>query len=333
MEQVLEKTLNLFDVGCLVNLRIGTWSGRKMLTRKDMVEMGINPESLPDDIVNLGRKLLVPKDELAKITKIEQKARKYLTKWSVPFGLANSHFVPIKKIQEVETILSDLRIEFNDLIDSFISRFAEIKDKIRQEHGDFWNKCLRQYYPSSPDQLKARFYFDWHLFRIAGMDAIQETNVNELLINEELKAEMKDEKSKEMRNTMQQEVQQFVQGYVDTMRNETIEFCNLVDARVNGSLYKDETEPKKLTARSLSYFKTYVDKFKTMNIFGDDEIEQLLTDLQSEFLYSEAAPKDLDDNQVKNSLSQALASIRKAAQDQGEKTSKFMNSLKRKIVI
>jgi len=300
-----------------------------MLTRKDMVEMGINPDSLPDDIVNLGRKLLVPKDELAKITKIEQKARKYLTKWSVPFGLANSHFVPIKKVQEVETVLSDLRIEFNDLIDSFIARFAEIKDKIRQEHGDFWDKCLRQYYPASPDKLKARFYFDWHLFKIAGMDAIQETDVNELLANEELK----DEKVNEIRNTMQQEVQKFVQEYVSTMRNETIEFCNLVDARVNGTLYKGETEPKKLTARSLSYFKGYVDKFKTMNIFGDDQIQKLLTDLQSEFLFSEAVPKDLDDNHVKNSLSQALSSIRKAAQDQGEKTSQFMNSLKRKIVI
>ncbi len=328
MEQVCDKTVNLFDVGCLVNLNVGAWSGRKMLTRADMVEMKTNPDLLPEDIVNLGRKLLVPRSELAKITKIEQKARKALAQWSVPFGIANSHFVPIKKVNEVEKVLSELRDDFNALVKSFIERFSEMKNSVREKHGDFWHRCLQQHYPSSPEKLRSKFYFEWHLFKIAGMDSIQETDINELMANEQVKQE----KINELRKTMKQEVEDFTQDYVQTMRKETIEFCNLVEARVNGTIYKDEQEAKKLTARSLTYFKKYIDKFSTMNVFEDHEVEKLLNNLKEQFLDGDVTPGDLDNNNVKNSLSQALSSIRKVAQ-QDEQKSEFLNSLKRNIVI
>jgi len=39
-----QDTINLFEVGCLVNLKIKMWSGRKMLTRADLVRVGYDPE-------------------------------------------------------------------------------------------------------------------------------------------------------------------------------------------------------------------------------------------------------------------------------------------------
>src|SRR6187549_1730037 len=95
------ETINLFDLGCLVSLKIGAWSGRRMVSRADLVSVGIDPNALPSDLVNYGRKLLVSKEEIQAINKTEQRARYYLSQYSVPFGIANSFFVPMKLIPDV----------------------------------------------------------------------------------------------------------------------------------------------------------------------------------------------------------------------------------------
>jgi hypothetical protein len=56
---IMTKDINLFDLGCLVQVSIGMWSARKMLTKEDLRRVGVAPEGVPDDICNLSRKLLV----------------------------------------------------------------------------------------------------------------------------------------------------------------------------------------------------------------------------------------------------------------------------------
>ncbi len=145
--------IKLFEVGCLVNLKVHMWSGRKMLTRADLVKVGYDPDQLPEDIVNLGRKLMVPKEELQALTRIEQRARKALERWSVPFGIASAHFVPNKMLPTVEQQIKGLREEFFTVADSFISRFDDLTQAVRKAHPDFWEKCLKGQYPTSPKLL------------------------------------------------------------------------------------------------------------------------------------------------------------------------------------
>lgn len=304
-----DQTIQLFSVGCLINLNIGTWSGRKLCTAGDYKKMGLDLDKLPPDLVNLGRKLLVEKTELQVMTKIEQRARSYLSNWSVPFGAVNGHFVPITILPSVEAHLKELREEFFERVDSFVSRFDDMKKAVQEKYGEFWNKCLKNHYPSNPALLREKFKFDWFIF------------------------EIKEASKDKSRQKMQEQIGSFVEQYVNAMRSETIEFCELMTARINGQTYKDEEKPKELTPRSLSMFKKYVDRFKQMNIFGDQEIETMLTEFSGQFMDVGTVPGDLDSADIKKGITKTLETIRKKATSQGEEGSKFIKSLKRKVVI
>lgn len=327
MTEQKQETINLFDVGVLVNLRVRTWSGRKMITRADLIKIGYNPDKLPKEICNLGRKLLVPKLEIQKLTQLEQLARKSLRRWSVPFGISNSHFVPTNILPTVEQQIEGLKKEFFTRVDSFISRFDDLIRIVKEDHPDFWNKCLKGHYPNNPKALRERFQFDWYTFRIAGIDSIEETTVEELIAGQQIQ----NEKKHELRQKMQTEVGKFVEDYVKSMRSETIRFCDLMSARINGKLYEDETEIKKLTAKSIACFRNYVDRFHSMNIFDDKEIERMLNEFRDNFLESGISTKDFESATVKDSVTKCLESIRSKAETDGDNCSKFIGELKRRV--
>lgn len=329
MTKTLEKpqldndTINLFDVGCLVNLSIGSWSGRKMLSKADYISMGLDPDKLPSDLANLGRKLLVTKSEIQRFSHLEQRARKYLSRWSVPFSAVGSHFVPIKMLGEVQSSLEEIQKEFFVAVDSFISRFGDIREEVQEKYKDFWDKCLKNCYPSTPEALRRYFRFEWHFYKIAGLNAIQESTITDIQASEEVKKE----KVSALRSKMSEEVSSFAKEYVDAMRAETIKFCDLMSARINGKPFGDEEEPKQLTPRSLAMFKNYVDRFKNMNIFGDNEIQKMLEEFRTNFFDLGVTPKDLDNDQMKQSITTSLSKIRNLAKEEGS------SILKRKIVI
>lgn len=312
-----QETINLFQLGCLVNLKVRHWGGRKMLTRQDMLNVGLDPDKLPSDIVGLGRKLLVSKTELDVINRLEQRARNCLEKWSVPFGAISCHFIPNNMIETVEAQLQEIKDEYEKTVDSFIVRFSDIKDKMKEDHPEFWDKCLKHCYPPTPELLRSKYSLDWFKFRVSGIDSKEVTT----------------EELSELRSQMQQEVGKFVEDYVQTMRGETVQFCELMSARLNGQPYGDEEEPRKLAGRAISSYKKYVDRFKNMNIFGDSEIEKMLEDFRQNFLGSEVTTNDFDSAAVKHTATAALTAIRKLAADEGEEASKFVNQLKRKIII
>lgn len=324
-----QDTINLFDVGCLVNLKIRMWSARKMLTRADLVRVGYDPDQLPEDVVNLGRKLMVPKSELQALTQIEQRARKALERWSVPFGIANAHFVPATMLPTVEQQIKELRKEFFARVDSFISRFDDLTEKVKTAHPEFWNKCLKGNYPTNPKSLRERFQFDWYIFKIAGMGSIEETTVEDVVAKQKVLGE----RENELRRQMQSEVGEFVGEYVTSMRDETVRFCDLMAARINGKPFDEETDSKKLTPKSISCFRNYVDRFRQMNIFGDGEVEKMLSEFRDTFLDSGVAPQDFENATVKTSVSKALETIRKKAAAEGQSGSKFIGELKRRITI
>jgi hypothetical protein len=329
-EPILEKdTICLFDVGCLVNLKIKMWSGRKMLTKTDLIELGYDPDKLPDDIVNLGRKLIVPKEELQVLAQIEKRARKALEKWSVPFGIASAHFIPSHMLPTVEGQIKDLKEEFFVRVDSFITRFDDLVATIRKAHPDFWDKCIKGNYPANPSELRKYFQFDWYTFKIAGINVIEETNVEDIIAQQKVQSE----KQQEIRNQMQAEVGVFVGEYVSSMRKETIQFCDFMTARINGEPFGEEEDSKKLTAKTFSCFRTYVDRFKQMNIFGDDEIEKMLSEFKDTFLSPGTTNQDFDSEAIKTSVSKTLDAIREKADTEGSSGSKFIGELTRKVII
>jgi len=314
----MPEEIKLFDLGCLINLKIGYWSARKMVSRADLISVGLDPDALPKDLVNYGRKLLVSKNEIQAISKVEQRARSYLAKYSAPFEAANCFFVPNKMIPDLEHNLKCFRKDFFDVVDSFISRFNDLKDEVKKQHPEFFEKCLRQFYPSTAESLRSRFYFEWHMFTISNINSIQQTSSEEI--------ELKREK-------LQKEANKFAENYIQTMRKEVVDFCTLMECRVNGKIYGDESDPKQLTGRSLAFFRKYVTKFRNMNIFGDNEIEKMLIEFQNNYLDLGVTSKSFDSAAMKTAVSLSLSSIRKQASLEEGGGSQFINSLKRKVII
>jgi hypothetical protein len=316
------ETINLFDVGCLVSLKIGAWSGRRMISRADLVSVGIDPSALPTELVNYGRKLLVSKSEIQAITKTEQRARYYLSQYSVPFGIANAFFVPNSLIPDVEHNLKEYKKEFFQTVDSFIVRFNDLKQQVKDKHPEFFEKCLKKFYPETPESLRSRFYFDWHLFKISGINSIENTSSEEI-----------SEKNKIIKEKMQKEANLFVTEYVEGMRSEVIRFCDLIKCRIDGTPYGEETEAKKLSPKTLTSFRKYIEKFKMLNIFGDSEIDTLLNQFKDQFLDAEFNGKTLESGALQQAILSSTSIIRKAASMENEATSQFIKSLKRKVVI
>lgn len=320
--------VNLFDLGSLMQITIGTWSGRKKLTRADLSRCGINPDGLPEDIISLGRKLLVPKDELLKFNQIEQQARGYLARWSISFGIARSQFVPVDLIPEVEAKLDEFQQQFYSLVDSFIERFEQMVQTVKDAHPEFWAKCLKPHYPSTPEKLRAKFRFQWFTFKVGGLNDLGIGVKAAKAISAVAK---QGEREIMMRKKMKEEVNRFVDEAVSVMRERTVDFVELVTARVNGTTYKDEKKPKKFTARTLGCFRKFVDRFKALNIFGDDKVEQMLDELRTNFLDPAESPKDLTNEGMKKALNQHLETLRALAAAENGERSQFIGLAQRRI--
>lgn len=326
---IMTKDINLFELGCLVQISIGMWSARKMLTKEDLRRVGVDPEGVPDGICNLGRKLLVPKEEIAKFTQIEQQARSYLANWSFQFGIGSAYFVPAPKLPEVQAKLDSLKEQYNQIADQFIGRFNELKSTIQSTHPEFWEKCLRHHYPKSASKLRDRFYFRFFVFRVAGLGETEEMSIEEAVAMHSAVQE----RSRMLKQQMAEEVGKFVEQAVGTLRQETVKFCDLVMARVNGQALEGEEQPKKLTGRSLACFRKYVDWFRQMNLFGDDQIESMLDDFKSTYLDPFSSPTDLQTAQMQQAITNKMSEIRKLAAAENGEMSSFIRMAKRRVQI
>jgi hypothetical protein len=323
----MTKDINLFDLGCLVQVSVGMWSARKMLTKADLKKVGVDPRGVPDDLCNLGRKILVPKEEVAKFTSIEQQARSFLSRWAFQFGIGSAYFVPATALPDVQERLEDLKSQYAQAVDSFLGRFEQMKEVIQARHPEFWSRCLRPHYPRDAASLRERFYFKYFVFKVAGLGETQEMSVEEAMTTHAAVQE----RTRLLKEQMSHEVGEFVEQAVGTLRSETVRFCDLVVARVNGTALEGEEEPKKLTGRSLICFKRYVEWFQQMNLFGDDQIESMLADFRSTYLDPFSSPANLQTPVMQQQITERMAEIRKLAAAESGEMSPFIRMAKRRI--
>lgn len=314
------RPIKLFECGVLIQLGISFWSMRAMLTRDDYRRVGINPDKLPKDLVNLGRKLLVPKEIADDFISLDHAARNFLGDWSVTFGISNTHFVPFSKLQAVTDRLEAYKAEFNDLVADMVANYDKYREEMRTKHPDFWEKCLKAAYPDKAT-IRSRYRFQWFMFQIGGA-TLSETSSAEAVA-----------RSKVMQEQLQEQAQSFVEDYVVAMRREVQKFCGLMKARMNGEPFEDEGEAKRMTARTITALQKYVLQFKEMNIFGDNDVQKMLDEFNAQYLSTAVGKEDFQDPKILATANEALAAISAKAATEGEPLSQFIGSVKRRVVI
>ena len=138
---------DIFTDGVLIDLNIGFWLARAGNTTSDLsIE-----EKVPDFVVGLGTKRLVPKDLYDSWVQIIAAARYAVRKDSFVFPLGETCFVPVDRLPAIEARLLELQKEFFSARDYLERHFSTIRDEYISKQPAKHRDNLRAIYPSSEE--------------------------------------------------------------------------------------------------------------------------------------------------------------------------------------
>jgi len=254
--------INLYKLGMLFVIRCRYWSCR---AGNDPQDLELTPDRIDARaIASFGTKDLLDPDQTRKVfQQIEKKARHILEKHSRPFAAANAHFVPWTHVQAVIEQLEALRHEFDAAAEQFLADYPTLRAAWQNAHPEIPDAC----YPL-PFDLPGRFGLSWHAFKVTGAPELTPVEDIELALEER---RLRDEQTKQMEVNLRRECQEFVEQYVVGFRKEVAAFCDQVIEQ------KGQVHGKTLNA-----IRDRIDKFHSMNIFGDTDAATRLARLKEQ---------------------------------------------------
>jgi len=167
---------NLFLTCSVYRLRVSISGMTKKLRPQDL---GLDPEEIQSkDLITLGSKRLIPKEEIEKLIKIRYRAYKAIESNSMKFTFGS--FVPRSRKDYLDGKLQGYKQEFDSAIQDIGNRYEEI----RQDMMNRWNSEMisiadkngkdqefifmvmsRIEQAFKPwDQVKDKFHFDWNIY-------------------------------------------------------------------------------------------------------------------------------------------------------------------------
>ena len=303
--------INLYKLGMLFVVKCRYWSCR---AGNDPDELELSQDRITAKaLASFGTKdLLDPEKTRKRFQALEKKARHTLEKHSRPFAAANSHFVPWTKIETVIEQLQALQAEFDQAVRQFLADYPTLRSEWQAQHPEIPNAC----YPL-PMALPDKFGLSWHAFKVTGSP--------ELTAVEDIEMELEQRRARDeqvllMEANLKRECQQFVEQYVLGFRNEVGEFCDQVISA------KGQVHGKTLTA-----IRDRIDRFHTMNVFGDADAATKLTKLKQQI--AGVTGQDLAQQpDVASKLSRACQSLKNHILDP-DAVSQLTGRLKRRVVL
>lgn len=306
-----EKPINLFQLGALFVIRASYWSCR---AGNEAEEFNLSPTEVESRaIASFGSKDLVDPDKGRKVfQQIEKRARHQLDKYSRPFPAAAAHFVPWDHVPALIDALQELKAEFDAAAETFLTQYPALRADWQAAHSDVPDAA----YPSVVE-LRKRFAFIWHTFKVAGAgSATQVDDVEAELAQRKLRAEQ----LATMKANLQTECEEFTAEYVLAFRKEVAEFCDQVIA-ANGQVH----------GKTLQAIRRRIDHFHAMNVFNDTDTAAQLSELKTQFFG--VTGEDLAEQPaLAEKLSQACALLKQEVLDPSS-VSALTGRLKRRVVV
>jgi len=202
---------NLFEKGMLISLRMGSYAGRKKMSREQL-------EGLPVEIVRGVHDLFDKdfKELLGEMDNFDLEVRHKIRNNSIPFPIHGIFFIPLQKIDNLINWLDDKKIERKEITEKIINNYDEAIQIFAQNYPMYYEKS-KQYYPTK-NALSARFYFNYQFIKIAAPDE------NSVLSSEQYREEMK--KFHESINSMKEEVMEIIYTALLESTEKLKEQCN-----------------------------------------------------------------------------------------------------------
>lgn len=307
--------------GFLVELTCSRWSGRARLTEADLGLEGLTDE----DLHHLGRRQLVPGEELAKISKIETRARQRLGHASYAFPVGGARFVPATVLGNLLADLSKIKGDFDAAVGEFCTsyekfsaemrqRWAANAQRVKEELGkdDEWRDAfaarLSASYPPV-EKVRESFLIEWSLFQFALPKDIKAQLVS---AEDALQASRLAE---EARAKLEEKIAGFVGEAALELRRRAGEMCAHVAAQVKKS-------GDKVTERTLQPLRELIEQFRALDFTGDDGFASDLDALQAEWLGGKAngtAKQARESADYRDGLSSALETMATKAVAESER--------------
>lgn len=306
-----ETPINLFQLGALFVIRASYWSCR---AGNEADEFRLSPGEIESRaIASFGSKDLLDPEKGRKVfQQIEKRARHQLEKFSRPFPAAAAHFVPWDHVPALIDALQELKGEFDAVVDSFLLEYPGLRAQWQAAHPDVPDAA----YPSIAE-LRKRFAFTWHTFKVTG--AANATRIDDVEA-EIAQRKFRAEQLATMKANLQAECEQFAAEYVLAFRKEVAEFCDQV-ITANGQVH----------GKTLQAIRRRIDHFHAMNVFNDADTAAQLNQLKAQ-LFGVTGEELAQQPELAEKLSQACALLKQEVLDPSS-VSALTGRLKRRVVV
>jgi hypothetical protein len=236
---------SLFKDGVLVELHVKRWSGAAPLLPGD-----IDKKKLPKAF-RLGRKLLVDPATLAGARNIELRARYYIEQSSFRFPVSGARFVPVKALPDLLERVNQEKQEFFQWVDTY--DYEKAKREWLEANEDVRDKLLPHY----PEERKVKSSFDWSLemFQLSEWKHVSKEDASILAAQ------------------WNRAVSELIQGVVDDLKGVLLGACSNLVAKLQGG--------EVVNPRTLASARQSLEKFRTLNWIGIQELDQEISLLHS----------------------------------------------------
>lgn len=320
--------LDLYKTGVVADLTFSRWGAKTKLKAEDL---GL--KDIPEDLIHLGRKRLVPKDRMAKIASAISEARVFVSHNSFSFPFGDVVFIPYARLQKVVEKVHKCEKDFWEGVEGFYSEYGEIREKMMVEYEKAFDKILKQKSGMTADtitrekqrlldrlaekypplsELKKKFGFDFVLFEIKTPDfesISSEEALDKVRITHEIEESYK--------RLVERKLDQFLEGVVEKLKTMVLDMVEKLKYRI---------EKETISMASVKSFRKFADAFRSLD-FVDTSIDQAISQLEEKL--DKVEKSDLNDEQFRDKLNTDLDSIKKLTENID--FSKVLGRFKRKI--
>ena len=268
--------------GVLASVSIRYWRAAKKLEAGDL---GLNDRQIADRLIVLGHKRLLPREAMARFALVESRAHACVDRNSFPVLGGIARFVPNRNLAKLNETLEGLKAEFASEIDSFMSRYEDLRDSALGEWreaaraldvpvGEFVDRIAATF-PSGM-RLRQRFHFDAHFYQVAAPEGVRIEAAS--AADQAAVAQARASVAGQAAAKLARDAESFVADCVATLREQTAQICGEMLA----SMKDGKTEG--VHQKTLNRLVAFIDSFKTLNFAGDAELEAMLEHARRELL-------------------------------------------------
>lgn len=327
-KQQKQVNLDLYKSGVVADLTFSRWGAKTKLSEEDL---GL--KDVPEWLIQLGAKRLIPKDKMSKIDSAIAEARGFLAHNSFMFPFGNVTFIPYARLQRVIEKMGKCEKDFWEGVEQFLSEYGQIRstrmaefdaafekilkqrnsmtsEKLSQEKKRLLDKLSEKYPPLS--ELRGKFGFDFVLFEIKSPDF-------ESISSEDAmdKVKVQREVEENYKRLVEKKLDQFLEGVVAQLKTMVLDMVAKLNYRI---------EKETISMASVKSFRKFADAFRALD-FVDTNIDRAISQLESKLDNVERS--DLDDEQFRTKLTEDLDGIKKLAENID--FSKILGKFKRRI--